>query len=88
MDFFREHRLRHQLQLANNQRLNALAEPLLQPGALERFFEGGEVKPSVLHGGPAEGALAPRRAALAGAAAMHGMQRLPLSAALVSHPSR
>jgi hypothetical protein len=48
--FFREHRLRHQLKLAGNSRLNQLAEPLLQPGALETLFEGIEVKPSVLHG--------------------------------------
>jgi fructosamine-3-kinase len=48
--FFREHRLRHQLKLAGNARLNQLAEPLLRPGALECFFEGLHVKPSVLHG--------------------------------------
>ena len=48
--FFREHRLRHQLKLAGNARLSQLAEPLLRPGALECFFEGLQVKPSVLHG--------------------------------------
>lgn len=48
--FFREHRLRHQLTLAGNSRLNQLAEPLLRPCALETFFEGLEVRPSVLHG--------------------------------------
>eukprot|EP00887_Chlorella_sp_A99_P005059 scaffold112.g5059.t1 len=48
--FFREHRLRHQLRLAGNARLNAAAEPLLRPGALETFFHGIEVRPSVLHG--------------------------------------
>jgi fructosamine-3-kinase len=48
--FFREHRLRHQLNLAGNARLNQLAEPLLRPGALECFFQGLHVKPSVLHG--------------------------------------
>ncbi|KAL4854893.1 Protein-ribulosamine 3-kinase [Chlorella vulgaris] len=50
VEFFRKHRLRHQLGLAGNSRLNSLAEPLLQPGALEKFFDGVEVKPSVLHG--------------------------------------
>lgn len=50
VEFFREHRLRHQLKLAGNSRLNQLAEPLLRPGALETFFEGIEVRPSVLHG--------------------------------------
>ena len=50
MDFFREQRLRHQLRLAGNSRLNQLAEPLLRPGALESLFDGVDVKPSVLHG--------------------------------------
>lgn len=50
MTFFREHRLRHQLKLANNSRLNQLAEPLLRPGAMESLFDGIQVKPSVLHG--------------------------------------
>lgn len=50
VEFFRERRLRHQLQLADNHRLNELAEPLLKPGALETFFEDIDVKPSVLHG--------------------------------------
>ena len=49
---YREHRLRHQLKLAGNHRLNQLAEPLLKPGALEGFFEGITVRPSVLHGAP------------------------------------
>lgn len=48
--FFREHRLRHQLKLAGNSRLNQLAEPLLQLGAMESLFDGVQVKPSVLHG--------------------------------------
>jgi fructosamine-3-kinase len=48
--FFREHRLRHQLKLAANSRLNQQAEPLLRAGALETFFEGIDVEPSVLHG--------------------------------------
>ena len=48
--FFREHRLRHQLKLAANSRLNQLAEPLLRPGAMESLFGGIQVKPSVLHG--------------------------------------
>ncbi|KAL4458241.1 hypothetical protein ABPG75_013106 [Micractinium tetrahymenae] len=50
VEFFREHRLRHQLRLAGNSRLNQLAEPLLKPGALETFFQGITVRPSVLHG--------------------------------------
>ena len=48
--FFREHRLRHQLRLAGSSQLDALAAPLLQPGAMETLFEGIQVTPSVLHG--------------------------------------
>lgn len=50
VEFFREHRIRHQLKLAANSRLNMLAQPLLQRGAMEALFEGVEVRPSVLHG--------------------------------------
>lgn len=51
----REHRLRHQLKLAGNSRLNQLAELLLRPGALETLFKGVAVRPSVLHGAWWEG---------------------------------
>jgi len=49
VDFFRERRLRHLLQLAGDSQLNELGAKLLPN--LEVFFEGaGEIRPSILHG--------------------------------------
>eukprot|EP01025_Chloroclados_australasicus_P066022 TRINITY_DN9022_c0_g1_i1.p1 TRINITY_DN9022_c0_g1~~TRINITY_DN9022_c0_g1_i1.p1 ORF type:complete len:419 (-),score=21.38 TRINITY_DN9022_c0_g1_i1:53-1309(-) len=46
--FYREHRLLHQVQLANDRKITELAAPVIQN--LEVLFDGIEVKPSVLHG--------------------------------------
>eukprot|EP00878_Enallax_costatus_P003152 GHUV01003352.1.p1 GENE.GHUV01003352.1~~GHUV01003352.1.p1 ORF type:complete len:334 (+),score=67.88 GHUV01003352.1:159-1160(+) len=50
IDFYRERRIRHQLKLLGDTRLNKLGDKLLDN--LEVFFEDipGEIKPSVLHG--------------------------------------
>lgn len=49
VDFFRERRLRHQLQLAGDATLSQYGEKLLP--RLEHFFKGaGEIQPSILHG--------------------------------------
>ncbi|CAD7703653.1 unnamed protein product [Ostreobium quekettii] len=48
VDFFRERRLRHQLELAGDGRLMQMGERLM--ASLETFFDGVSVKPSVLHG--------------------------------------
>lgn len=48
VEFFRERRLRHQLKIAGDGRLNELGEELCEH--LELFFEGLEIRPSVLHG--------------------------------------
>eukprot|EP01025_Chloroclados_australasicus_P064795 TRINITY_DN8703_c0_g1_i1.p1 TRINITY_DN8703_c0_g1~~TRINITY_DN8703_c0_g1_i1.p1 ORF type:complete len:334 (-),score=49.49 TRINITY_DN8703_c0_g1_i1:166-1053(-) len=48
VDFFRERRLRHQLKLAGDTNLMRMGEKVMDN--LEIFFEGVEVKPSVLHG--------------------------------------
>ncbi|KAG1675279.1 hypothetical protein FOA52_016311 [Chlamydomonas sp. UWO 241] len=49
VEFFRERRLKHQLQLAGDRQLSDLGAKLLPN--LEKFFEGaGPIKPSILHG--------------------------------------
>lgn len=48
IDFFREKRLRHQLNVAGDITLQRLGDRLLH--SLEVFFEGVEINPSVLHG--------------------------------------
>ncbi|CAL8462613.1 g2146 [Coccomyxa elongata] len=48
VDFFRERRLRHQLNLANDSRLSDMGDKLM--ANLDALFEGVEVKPSLLHG--------------------------------------
>lgn len=48
VEFFRERRLRHQLELAGDEKLMQLGNKLMDN--LECFFEGVTVKPSVLHG--------------------------------------
>ncbi|GMH36315.1 hypothetical protein BSKO_04183 [Bryopsis sp. KO-2023] len=48
VDFFREKRLLHQLNLAGDSRLSQMGERLADN--LEKLFEGIEVTPSVLHG--------------------------------------
>lgn len=48
VDFFRERRLRHMLQLAGEPSLKRMGHKLCDK--LEVFFEGIQVKPSVLHG--------------------------------------
>ena len=48
MEFFRERRLRHQLRLAGDAELSRKGDKLCKH--LGNFFEGIEVKPSVLHG--------------------------------------
>ena len=50
VEFLRERRLRHMLTLARDAQLSALGDRLLAPGVLESFFEGVEVRPSILHG--------------------------------------
>ncbi len=48
VEFFRERRLRHQLRLARDARLDALAAPVL--AGMGALFEGVEVRPATLHG--------------------------------------
>ena len=48
IEFYREKRLRHQLKLANDSTFTRLGNTLCS--GLEKFFDGVEVKPSVLHG--------------------------------------
>ncbi|KAL3147712.1 hypothetical protein ABBQ32_002455 [Trebouxia sp. C0010 RCD-2024] len=48
VDFYRERRLNHQLKLSKEPNLQKLGKKLCDN--LERFFQGIEVKPSVLHG--------------------------------------
>ena len=48
VQFFGKHRLQHQLSLANDRDLSLLGKKLL--AKLPEFFEGVEVKPSILHG--------------------------------------
>ena len=48
VEFFRDHRLGHQLKLAGDARLSRMAAPVLEN--LEKFFAGLDVKPSILHG--------------------------------------
>lgn len=48
VEFFRERRLRHQLELAGDEKLMQLGNKLMDN--LECFFEGVIVRPSVLHG--------------------------------------
>ncbi|KAF8062042.1 protein-ribulosamine 3-kinase [Scenedesmus sp. PABB004] len=50
VDFYRERRLRHQLQLLGDRRMSQLGDKLLDN--LEVFFEdiAGDIRPSVLHG--------------------------------------
>ena len=48
VDFFRDHRLAHQLRLARDPTLSRLGDKLLPN--LECLFEGIDVKPSTLHG--------------------------------------
>ena len=48
VEFFRDHRLGHQLKLAGDERLSRMAAPVLE--SLDKFFAGVDVKPSILHG--------------------------------------
>lgn len=48
VDFFRERRLRHQLDLAGEPSLSRMGEKVMDN--LHVFFEGVEVRPSILHG--------------------------------------
>lgn len=49
IEFFREHRIRHQLRLIQDAQLTDLGERIC--ASMEVFFEGaGEIRPSILHG--------------------------------------
>ena len=48
VEFFREHRLRHQIRLANDANLTRMGDTLASK--LDKLFEGIEANPSVLHG--------------------------------------
>ena len=48
VDFFREYRLLHQVNISGNKTLQQLAQPVADN--LEVLFEGVEVEPATLHG--------------------------------------
>ena len=49
-EFFKTHRLLHQVKLANDARLSALCDELIRSGKYDRLFDGADLKPALLHG--------------------------------------
>ena len=50
VEFFKIHRLQHQVNLANDSRLTKMCNELISSGKYERLFEGAVLKPALVHG--------------------------------------
>lgn len=50
VEFFKVHRLQHQVNLANDARLRKMCDELIDSGKYEKLFEGAELRPALLHG--------------------------------------